>query len=432
MINTKYVREHLEEIKESLKKRRSNYPIADIETLDAKWRQLRASLQEMQSKRNKDSIEVSKLKKEGKDTKKLLSALAKLKDEITNAEAEIGNYEAKINSLLMGLPNKLHPSVPVGNPPESNKILKTWGTVKKKKGENHEAILTKLGMLDIERAGKTAGARFYYLKGDLVLLEQSLLRFALDELSKKGYIPVLPPFMLRRKFYEGVAPLSVFEDALYSATSAKNVSLPSDYEKVEDDLFMISTSEHALAAMHSNEILLAKDLPLKYTGISPCFRREAGAHGKDTKGIFRVHQFDKVEQFILCRQEDDDKYFEELLKNSEELMQKLGIPYRAVLLCSGDTGHQMSRTVDIEGYFPSQEGYRELTSCSSAAEWQSIRLDIRYDEGSERKFAYTLNSTAIAAERMLVAIVENYSNADGTITIPDVLVPYMGGKRKIG
>ena len=426
MLTTKYVRDNLEAIKESLKRRKSDYPLGELLGIDEKWRKLKTETQELQAKRNKESIEISELKKQGKKIDTKIKSIAKIKDGISKAEKELSEYEQRIEELLWNMPNILSKDVPIGEPPGANKVIRKWGRIKTKNKTNHEDALIKLGLLDIERASKTAGARFYYLRGDLVLLEQSVLRFALDELSKKGYTPILPPFMLRKKYYKGVAPFSVFEDALYQVSESSEASKNKDIERIEDSLFLISTAEHALAAMHADEVLAASDLPLKYAGISPCFRREAGAHGKDTKGIFRVHQFDKVEQFIYAKQEDDDKYFNELLTNSEDFLKKLEIPYQAVLLCSGDTGHQMSKTIDLEAYFPSQDAYRELASCSSATDWQSTRLNIRYDEKGERKYVYTINNTAISAQRTLVAIVENYLNDDGTITVPKVLVPYMG------
>jgi seryl-tRNA synthetase len=237
--------------------------------------------------------------------------------------------------------------------------------------------------------------------------------------------------MLKKKYYKGAAPLATFEDALYRITESSEAASNKRLEHMDEELYLIATAEHALATMHAEETFSGNDLPLKYAGISPCFRREAGAHGKDTKGIFRVHQFDKVEQFIYCKQEDEAKYFKELESNSDAIFQALGLHYQKVLLCSGDTGYQMSKTVDFEVWFPSQGEYRELASCSTAKEWQSVRLDIKYDEKNERKYVYTLNNTAISATRTTACIVENYVNDDGSITVPDVLVPYMG-KRRIG
>jgi seryl-tRNA synthetase len=432
MFTTRYVIDNLEQIRESLKRRNSNYPLDKLLQIDRSWKEGREELAQMQAKRNKASFEISDMKKKGMDIKKEIEALANLKEKIEELEKTVEKNGEEIEKLIWNLPNTLHKSVPMGVNEEDNKLLKTWGTPVKKLNRGHEEILTNLGLLDVERSAKTAGARFYYLKGDLVLLEQSLSRFALDELTKKGYTPILPPFMLREKYYKGTSPLSIFEDALYAVAEPKQARAMKDIDRIEDELFLISTAEHALAAMHADEVIPEESLPLKYAGISPSFRREAGKHGKDTKGIYRVHQFNKVEQFIYAKPEDDDKYFDELLSNFEYLLQKLKIPYRAMLLSTGDTGHQMSRTVDLEGYFPSQERYGELGSCSSATDWQSLRLNVKYGKhGTATKNVYTLNCTAITVERTLACVIENYVNEDGTITVPDALVPYMG-KSKIG
>jgi seryl-tRNA synthetase len=432
MLTTKYVKEHIDEIRDSLKRRRSDYPIDKLLDLDKSWREEKGRLQELQAQRNSASFEISDLKKKGKDIKKKVESLGVLKTEIEELAVDVSKKEQEIEKLLWNVPNTLHKSVPTGKDENDNKLLKSWGTPNKGLNRGHEEILLNLGFLDIQRAAKTAGARFYYLRGDLVLLEQSLSRFALDELAKRGYTAILPPFMLREKYYKGTSPLSVFEDALYAVAEPKQAKANKDIERLDDELFMISTAEHALAAMHADEVIAEEDLPLKYAGISPSFRREAGKHGKDTKGIYRVHQFNKVEQFIYAKPKDDSKYFDELLANFEYLLQKLAIPYRAMLLSTGDTGHQMSRTVDLEGWFPSQKKYCELGSCSSASDWQSLRLNVRYGKyGGELDYVYTLNCTAITVERTLACVVENYVNADGTITVPDALVPYMG-KKKIG
>jgi seryl-tRNA synthetase len=429
MINTRYVRENLAQIRETLKNRASAFPLDDLLAADERWRKLKTELQELQAMRNRASLEISEAKKRGQDIKDKIAALASLKAQMEGMEGEIPKYEAQIDALIWNVPNTLDGSVPIGTPPGANRTLKVVGEIRKKSGPNHEEILTKLGLLDVERAAKTAGSRFYFLGGDLVLLEQSLLRYALDKMSKKGYRPILPPFMLKKRYYRGVAPLGVFEDALYRISEANEAANVEDAEHLDEELFLISTAEHALASMHAGELVPSSDLPLKYAGISPSFRREAGSHGKDTKGIFRVHQFNKVEQFIYCRQEDEERYFNELLANSEEILGELDIPYRLVFLCSGDTGHQMTKTVDFECWFPGQKDYRELGSCSSAGAWQSMRLDIRYEEKGERKYVSTLNNTAISAERTLACLVENYADADGSIEVPDVLIPYMGKSR---
>ena len=424
------MRDNIAELRDSIKRRASSYPIEELLKLDEEWRSLKTSLQELQAERNKESLKISELKKKGKDASKKIAELAELKSKIDESEKELKAKEEKLERLLWNMPNVLDKSVPAGMPPDGNIIIRKWGEVKKGIGKSHEEILTSMGLLDIERAAKTAGARFYFLKGNLVLLEQSLLRFTLDFLAKKGYRAVLPPLMLKKKYYRGVAPIATFEDALYAVGESKESAAKKELEHVDDEMYMIATSEHALVAMHAEELFSVNDLPLRYAGISPCFRREAGAHGKDTKGIFRVHQFDKVEQVVFCKEEDEEKYFEEILSNEEQMFQALGIPYRLVTLCSGDTGHQMAKTIDIEGYFPGQKDYRELGSCSTAKVWQSMRLDIKYDHKGERKYVCTLNNTGISVTRMLVCIVENYANSDGTITVPKALVPYMG-KAKI-
>lgn len=431
MLTTKYVRDHADAIRESLKKRGSDYPLDELLDLDAKARKTMTEQQQLQAERNKATLAVSEKRKRGESADREIAALKGVKDRVDALDRALSEQQERIERLLWNVPNVLDGSVPVGNPPDASKVLKRWGEPKQRSVGAHEDILEKLGMLDMERAAKVAGSRFYYMRGDLVLLEQSLSRYALDFMAKRGYTAVLPPFMLRKRYYRGVAPLATFEDALYRAEEASEADAAQGIEHMDDELFMIGTAEHPLAAMHAEEVFPAKDLPLKYAGISPCFRREAGSHGKDQKGIFRVHQFDKVEQFILCRQEDEQRYFDELIGNTEGIWQSLGIPYQLLLLCSGDTGHQMSKTIDVEAWFPGQKAYRELGSCSSAKDWQSVRLDIKYDDKGERKYVYTLNNTAIAVERALACIVENYVNDDGSVTVPDALVPYMG-KGRIG
>ena len=272
----------------------------------------------------------------------------------------------------------------------------------------------------MERAGKISGARFFYLKNQVAQLDMALMSFAMEELTKKGYTPIIPPLLMNREAYEGVTSLGDFADVLY---------------KVEnEDLYLIATSEHPMAAMYMNEVLKEQEMPLKLAGISTCFRKEAGAHGKDTRGIFRTHQFNKIEQFIFCKPEDSSKLHEELLQNAEELLQKLELPYRVVNVCTGDIGTVAAKKYDIEAWMPAQNGYREVVSCSNCTDYQGRRLGIRYreKEGAPTKgFVHTLNSTAIATGRTMVAIIENNQQEDGTINIPQALRKYMSNKEKI-
>jgi seryl-tRNA synthetase len=279
---------------------------------------------------------------------------------------------------------------------------------------DHVDIATRLNLLDQERAAKISGARFYFLKNELVQLNYALMRFALDFLSNKGYALVQPPYMIRREPMEGAVILKDFEDVIYKVDN--------------EDMYLIGTSEHAIAAMHMDEILEGKKLPLRYAGVSPCFRKEAGAHGKDMKGIFRVHQFEKVEQFVYCRPEESWKEHESMLKISEEFFQQLELPYRVVLLCSADTGKISSKTYDIEVWMAAQRAYREVVSCSNCIDFQARRLGIRFRDkpDEDTKLVHTLNSTLVATERTMVAIIENFQAVDGSISIPDALRSYTG------
>jgi len=297
-----------------------------------------------------------------------------------------------------------------------NKEIKKWGKIPEFdfKVNDHIDISEKLDLVDLERAAKVAGARFYFLKNDLVRLNQALIHYALDFLAEKNYSLVQPPYMINHQSMEGAVITDDFEEVIY---------------KIEDeDLYMIGTSEHAMAAMHSDEIIEGKDLPLRYAGVSPCFRKEAGAHGRDQKGIFRVHQFDKIEQFVFARPEDSWKEHERMLEIAEEFYQNLEIPYRVMLLSSGDMGKISAKTYDIEAWMAGQNAYREIVSCSNCLEFQARRLKIRYRDktNEETKYLNTLNSTLIATSRVLVSIMENFQNKDGHITIPGVLQKYMG------
>lgn len=432
MITSRYVREHIAEIRESLERRQSDYPIDELLVLDERDRELGAELQELRTARNRGSLEVSKLKKAGEGASGKISELAATKERIERIEAELPQRRERLEALLTGLPNVLHGSVPYGKDSSENIEVRKWGIPKNRKAENHADLLKRLGLLDLDKAAEVAGSRFYYLKGDLALLEQALIRFTIDIMIKKGFTLVSPPLMLRKKYYKGATSLADFEEALYRVSDPKEAEKGAGLERLEEELFLISTSEHAIAALVAEQVFSARDLPLRYVGISPNFRREAGAHGKDSKGIFRVHQFYKVEQFVVSRQEDSWSIFEELIGNAEEIFRKLELPYRIVNICTGDIGIVAAKKYDLEVFMPATGEYRELVSCSNCTDWQALRLDIKYDDRGERKYAHTLNSTASGSiERLIVAIVENYSNDDGTVTMPDALVPYMG-KRKIG
>lgn len=419
------IRENPELVKKNLMRRGDPKTLKKLnETIvyDKKWRQTLTELNNLRHQRKKITIKIAALKKAGKNMGRELEEAKAIDSKITSLEKKVAEYEEKLRSCLMQLPNLLHESVPVGKDENENVPIRSWGKIPKFSFpvKDHIDLALSLDIMDIKRAGKIAGARFFYLKREGVLLDMALMNFALEEMLKKGYTPIEPPYLMRRKPYEGVVALSDFEKDLY---------------KIEgEDLYLIATSEHPMAAMFMDEVLKAEDLPLKLVGVSANFRKEAGAHGKDTRGIFRTHQFNKIEQFIFCRPEDSWKMHEELIHNAEELVQKLGLPYRVVNVCTGDIGTVAAKKYDIEAWMPAQNAYREIISCSNCTDYQARRLNIRFreKEGQPPKgFVHTLNSTALATGRTIVAILENYQQEDGSVVVPKVLRKYMGGIEKI-
>lgn len=416
MLDIKLIRERPKEVKDSLKKRGLETKDVDLFLeLDKKWKALKQDVDELRAERNKISEKINEAKKQGKKFDDIIKRAREIPEKIAKEEKELLAIEDKREILIEKLPNLVDKSVPQGSS-EKNKVLQTIGKAKKLnfKAKGHEELLVALDLLDIERAAKVAGARFYYLKRELVKLNHALINYSLDFLAKKGFILMQPPYMIRKDALKGALNFAAFEEMIY---------------KIEqEDLYLIGTAEHALNAYHMNETLSVETLPIRFAGISPCFRKEAGAHGKDTKGIFRIHQFEKVEQFIFCKPKDSEKEFELMLKNSIELYKGLGIPFRIVLLASEDLGRVASKTVDLEGWFPGQGAYRELGSCSNCLDYQARRSNIKYEEKGLRNYIYTLNNTAIATERMLACLVENYQQKDGSIKVPKVLEKYCGFK----
>jgi len=425
MLDIKLIRENPEFVKNNLMKRGNpeNGRMLDaLVDLDREWRQNLTKLNDLRHERKMITAEIGALKKAGKDASSNVEKAKAFDSEITGLEKEVARAEEKTRDYLMRLPNLLHETVPVGKDENDNVQIRSWGGIPKFDFavKNHIDLGVNLDIIDVERAGKVTGSRFFYLKREGVLLDIALMSFALEEMTKKGYLPVEPPYLMRRESYEGVTALSDFEDVLY---------------KIEnEDLYLIATSEHPMAAMFMNEVLKEEELPLKLAGISACFRKEAGAHGKDTRGIFRTHQFNKIEQFVFCKPEESWKLHEELIHNAEELAQKLGLPYRVVNVCTGDIGTVAAKKYDLEAWMPAQNAYREIVSCSNCTDYQARRLGIRYreKEGAPPKgFLHTLNSTAIATGRTIVAILENFQQEDGAVVVPKVLRKYMGDIEKI-
>ena len=416
MLDPKLIKESPQIIQEMLNSRDIEFDLDGLIDSDKQRREFIQKTDELRKKKNQVALEISQKKKAGGDATINLDEMKKISKELSGLESSQEEIEKKYMRLALSIPNLIHQSVPIGKDSSSNKEIKTWGKIPEFdfKVNDHIDISEKLDLVDLERAAKVAGARFYYLKNDLVRLNQALIHYALEFLAEKNYSLIQPPYMINHQAMEGAVITDDFEEVIY---------------KIEDeDLYMIGTSEHAMAAMHSGEIIEGKDLPLRYAGISPCFRKEAGAHGRDQKGIFRVHQFDKIEQFVFTRPEDSWKEHERMLAITEEFYQNLEIPYKVMLLSSGDMGKISSKTYDIEAWMAGQNAYREVVSCSNCLDFQTRRLKIRYREktNEETKYLHTLNSTLIATSRILVSIMENFQNKDGHITIPAVLQKYMG------
>ena len=421
MLDPKLIKEKPEVIKDMLKARSVEFDLEGLIDSDQKRREFITKTDELRKKKNQVALNISEKKKKGEDISSILAEMKSVSEELSKLEVDQNNIEKKYLKLATSIPNLIHESVPIGKDDESNKEIKKWGNIPEFdfKIKDHIDISEDLDLVDLERAAKVAGARFYYLKNDLVRLNQALINFGLDFLREKRYSAVQPPYMINRESMEGAVIAEDFEEVIYKIDN--------------QDLYMIGTSEHAMAAMHSKEIIEGKDIPKKYAGISPCFRKEAGAHGRDQKGIFRVHQFDKIEQFVFSKPEDSWKEHEKLLSIAEEFYQKLEIPYRVMLLSTGDTGNISAKTYDIEAWMAGQNAYREIVSCSNCLEYQARRLKIRFrDKTNENtQYVHTLNSTLIATTRVLVAIMENFQTKDGHIRIPEVLQGYMGNQKEI-
>ena len=416
-------RTNIEAVIETEKKRFKNPQNAEkVLEFDLLWRNVLQEIQDLRKQRNDLSNEISQFKKSGEQEKanSTIEKSKQIKETIDALEKKKIEYLEEREKFRYIIGNDLHKSVPIGETEESNAIIREYGEkpIFDFEPSSHVNIIRNINGADTKKASEVVGSRFYYLKGDLVLLNLALLRFALDKLMSKGYEPLWTPFFIKHEIMKAAAELADFENQLY---------------KIHDeDLYMIATSEQTLAAYHYDEIIDREKLPLKYAGISSCFRREAGSHGKDTLGIFRVHQFEKVEQYIFCKPENSWDLFDELISNAEEIYKELEIPYRIVNIASGELNDNAAKKYDLEAWFPSSGKFRELVSCSNCLDYQARKLKVRIGKvGSTQKkeTAHTLNCTAIATERTICCILENYQNKDGTVTVPKAIQKYMNGKK---
>ena len=404
MLDIKFIRQNPEKVKEGIAKKQAKVDINLLLELDEKKRGYLQKVENLRAEQNKLGRED-------------IAKAQEIKAEIKKLEPELENIEKEFNSLMLQIPNLPEDDVPVGKDDRENVVLREVGK-KPRFGfqpKDYLFLAEKLDLIDVKRAAKVAGTRFGYLKKEAVLLEFALVHFAFETLLKEKFVPVIPPVMLKEAMARGTG--------YFEAVDKEEA-----YFIPEDDFYLVGTAEQSLIAMHSEEILEEKDLPKRYVGFSTCFRREAGAYGKDTKGILRVHQFDKVEMISLCRPEDSKKEHQFLLSIEEKLMQALKIPYRVIQICTGDLGRPAATKYDIEAWVQSENSYRETHSTSNCTDFQARRLNMRYRTKQGLEFVHTLNGTAFAIGRMLIAIIENYQQKDGSILVPKVLQKYAGFK----
>jgi seryl-tRNA synthetase len=423
MLDIKLIRENPELVRKNLERRNQPEYLKLFDELlekDKAWRETVLKANELRKERNKLTKEIANLRKEGKDFSQQIEKAKKIDKELEELEKKEEELKKECRNLLLRIPNLLHESVPYGKDESENVEIRRWGKPPKFDFEpkDHLTILKNLGLIDFERGAKVAGHQFYYMKNELVLLDLAIQRFAIDFLTKKrGFTLIEPPFMINRKAYEGMIDPTDFEMVTYKIQN--------------EDLYLIATAEHPLGAMFMNEVFNKDDLPLRLCGVSPCFRKEVGAHGKYTRGLFRVHQFNKVEQFVFCLPEQSYEMHEELQQNSEKLYQMLGLHYRVVNICTGDIGTIAAKKYDIECWMADGK-FRETGSNSNCTDYQARRLNIRYREGPGKPvkgFVHTLNNTALATSRTIIAIVEQYQQKDGSVKIPRVLWKYTGFKK---
>lgn len=417
MIDPKLIITNPEKVREAAQKKRVNFDVDAFLILDEKRRALQTKTDAIRAQKNAANEDIAKLSGEEKQ-----AAIAKMKavgEEEKALAAELSEVETTWHHLLLTAPGLISPDAPEGKDDSENVELYTWGELPKFGFEpkSHVELGNALGLIDIERGVKISGSRNYFLKGNGVFLELAVLRYTLDKLASKGFTPFLPPLLVG---YEAMMGTSYFPGGEEQA-----------YTLEKDERYLIGTSEVPVTSYHSNETLTESDLPKKYAGYSYCFRREAGTYGKDTQGLYRIHQFQKVEQVVICKNdmEESKKMHEMLLKNAEEVLQDLKLPYRVVAVCSGDMGQGQYYKNDIETWMPSRNSYGETHSCSTFLDFQSRRLNLKYKDAEGKiQFAHTLNNTCIASPRILIPILECYQNEDGSVTIPEVLRPYMNGQ----
>lgn len=423
MLDLAFIREHPELIKEVAQRRHAEVDVDGLLAVDAELRATRRQAEDLRAEQNRLNKDIRAAGKDKALREPLIERGRALAAELKTLEPAERELEARLRELWLLVPNIPDATVPEGESEEDNVEVRRWGAPREFGFElaDHATLMRNAGMLDLERGVRVAGSRSYVLKGDAVLLELGLLQFALERVIAHGFTPLSVPAMAKEFCF--------FGNGQFPRGREQTYALP------EDELYLVGTAEVAITGMHSGEILREQDLPITYVAWSPCFRREAGTYGKDTRGIFRVHQFEKIEQYVICRADHEEsvRWHEELLRNAEELVQALELPYRVVNICVGDLGDAKVKGYDLETWIPSDRRYRETHSDSYFHDFQARRADVRYRdaEGSVR-YVHTLNNTALASTRTIIALIENHQQPDGTVRVPEALRPYIGGRETLG
>ena len=420
MLDINFIRNNPEVVKEGIRKKRMKVDIDELLSVDSDIRHLKTEVENLRADRNRISKDVSK--SSGIEREELILEIKRVKDNLTEKEPKLKELEERFEQLMLFVPNPPAPEVPEGDSDEENVLIRKVGQVPQFdfSPKDHLELAESLDIVDMPRAVKFAGARMYFLKNEGALLEFALFKFALDHLVSKGFQPMIVPQLVRKEALVGTGFFPLGEEDTFFVE--------------KDDLYLVGTAEVSLVSYHMDEILSESDLPKRYCGYSTCFRREAGSYGRDTRGFYRLHQFNKVEQVVICKNDPEVSMTEHrlLLENAEEIMQALGLPYRVALACSGEIGQGQVLKHEIETWMPSRGKYSETHSCSTLHEFQARRLRIRY-RGVDGKVkpCHTLNNTAVASPRILIPLLENFQNSDGSVTIPEVLRPFMGGMKRI-
>jgi len=420
MLDIKFIRENADLVKDAIRKKRVAFDLDTLIALDDKRKELLGHVEGMRAEQNEVTDSIAKTKDAG-ERESSIAKMRELKEKLQKKEEELAEVMKEWRKAMLQVPNIPDVSVPEGESDADNKEVRTWGEKPSFSfpAKNHIELMLALDMVDFERGTKVAGFRGYFLKGDGMLLSMAIWQFVLNELTRKGFTPLLAPSLVRKEIFFGTGYLPQGEEDLY---------------KTQDDTYLAGTAEVPSMGYFMDEVIPREELPKKFIAFSPCFRREAGSHGKDTKGLMRVHEFFKLEQVVLCEanHEESVKYHEEITANVEEIMQAIELPYRVVVNAGGDLGLGQVKKYDIESWVPSEKTFRETHSASYFHDFQTRRLNVRYkNESGKLVFAHSLNNTAIATPRILISLVENFQNEDGSITIPKVLAPYMGGRTSI-